>query len=332
MPDAGHRWLLLVHQLPPRPSNLRVRIWRRLQQVGAVVLRNSLYVLPATDEAREDFNWVREEIMTSGGHVSVLEASVVDGHTDQELIEQFRRLSAAEYEDLATAIRAIGQGRKKHGASEVTRLLRGMRERFSAIQSRDYFAAPGRERVEQALSVAARATADATAAGAASPKRLRAKDYRGRTWVTRPRPGIDRFASAWLVRTFVDAGARFAFADSSRTLKKGHIPFDMPDVEFGHHGAHCTFETLMQRFGIDTPAVVQLSRVVHDLDLKESRYGMPECAAVARLVDGLRGRFDRDAELLEHGIVMIDALHQSFAADGASRSSTTHRARAPQFK
>ena len=96
MPDAGHRWLLLVHQLPPRPSNLRVRIWRRLQQVGAVVLRNSLYVLPATDEAREDFNWVREEIMTSGGHVSVLEASVVDGHTDQELIEQFRRLSAAE--------------------------------------------------------------------------------------------------------------------------------------------------------------------------------------------------------------------------------------------
>jgi hypothetical protein len=86
MPDAGHRWLVLVHQLPPRPSNLRVRIWRRLQHVGAVALRNSLYVLPASDEAREDFNWVREEIVASGGQVSVLEASVVDGHTDQELI------------------------------------------------------------------------------------------------------------------------------------------------------------------------------------------------------------------------------------------------------
>jgi hypothetical protein len=206
-----------------------------------------------------------------------------------------------------------------------------MRERFSAIQSRDYFGGAGRERVEQALSMAARATAVATAADAARP-RLRAKDYRGRTWVTRPRPGIDRVASAWLVRTFVDAGARFAFADLSRTPRRGHIPFDMPDVEFGHHGAHCTFETLMLRFGIDTPAVVQLSRVVHDLDLKESRYGMPECAAVARLVDGLRGRFDDDAELLEQGIVMIDALNRSFATDSASRPLKARRTRAARAK
>jgi hypothetical protein len=327
MPEAGRRWLILVHQLPPRPSNLRVRIWRRLQQVGAVVLRNSLYVLPATAEAREDFDWVREEIMTSGGQVSVLEAAAVDGHTDEELVEQFRRLSTQDYDALAAAIRALGQrGKKQRGAAEAARSLRGMRERLSTIQSRDYFGAPGRERVEQALSVAARSSSDDTAAEAAGPK-LRAKDYRGRTWVTRPRPGIDRFASAWLVRTFVDPKATFAFADSSRSLKPRQIPFDMPEVEFGHHGAYCTFETLMQRFGIDAPAVQSLSRVVHDLDLKESRYGMPECAAVGRLVDGLRERFTHDGELLEQGILMIDSLHRSFAAD---RDSAAGKARRPR--
>jgi hypothetical protein len=327
MSDAGRRWLVLVHQLPPRPSHLRVRIWRRLQQVGAVVLRNSLYVLPATAEAREDFEWVREEIMTSGGQVSVLEATAVDGHTDAELIEQFRRLSTNDYEELAGAIRALGQrGKPQRGATEAVRSLRAMRERFTAIQGRDYFAAPGRERVEQAFSLATRAASGHTATAAAGP-RLRAQDYRGRTWVTRPRPGIDRFASAWLVRTFVDPGAKFAFAASSRALKRGQIPFDMPEVEFGHHGADCTFETLVRRFGIDRPGVVPLGRVVHDLDFKESRYGMPECAAVARLVDGLRERFDDDAELLEHGIVTIDALHRSLAANRQAPAAKSPRPR-----
>jgi hypothetical protein len=327
MPEAGRRWLILVHQLPPRPSNLRVRIWRRLQQVGAVVLRNSLYVLPATDDAREDFDWVREEIVTSGGQVSVLEASAVDGRTDEELVEQFRRLSTQDYDALATEIRALRQGKKKQGsAAEAARLLRAMRERFGTIQGRDYFGAPGRERVEQALSVAARSSSDGLAAAAAGPK-LRAKDYRGRNWVTRPRPGIDRFASAWLVRTLVDPEATFTFAESSRSLKPRQIPFDMPEVEFGHHGAHCTFETLMQRFGIDDPAVLSLSRVVHDLDLKESRYGMPECAAVGRLVDGLRERFTHDGELLEQGILMVDSLYRSFAAD---RDSAPRQARRPR--
>jgi hypothetical protein len=103
-------------------------------------------------------------------------------------------------------------------------------------------------------------------------------------------------------------------------------------VEFGHHGAHCTFETLMLRFGLESPAVLSLSRVVHDLDLKESRYGMPECAAVGRLVDGLRARFADDGEPLEQGIVMIDALHRSFVTDGSSRASKPRRARAPRAK
>ena len=121
--------------------------------------------------------------------------------------------------------------------------------------------------------------------------------------------------------------AKFGFSDLSRPLRAGQIPYDLPDVEFGHHGSHCTLETLVHRFGIEGAGLGPLLRVVHALDFRESPYAMPECAAVARLVDGLRVRFDDDAELLEHGIVMIDALHLSFAADHDSAPGTARRGR-----
>jgi len=325
------RWLILVHQLPPHPSNLRVRVWRRLQQVGAAVLRNSLYVLPATDEAREDFNWVREEIVASGGQVSVLEAEAVDGYTDSELKQQFRRLRTSEYEALAAEVRTAGsqasKRRRQVTPADRERTLRTLRERLAAIQGRDYFGAAGRLIVEQAIKDLEHAQ-DGHVPVPASTK-SRASDFRRRTWVTRPRPGIDRFACAWFVRRFIAPNAKFVFADSAATLGSGQVAFDMPDVEFGHHGSHCSLETLIQRFGISDPAVLAVSRVVHDLDLKEARYGMPEGAAVARIVDGLRASFSDDAKLLEHGIVMIDALYRSFATErGAAKKSKKRREKA----
>jgi hypothetical protein len=318
MPEAARRWLILVHQLPSHPSNLRVRVWRRLQQVGAVVLRNSLYVLPASDEAREDFNWVREEVQASGGQVSVLEASAVDGYTDAELVRQFRTQRTADYEALAADIRKAGAtAARSQGSMSVSgrnRLVLQLRERFSAIQTRDYFAAAGRPLVEQAFRDLEEAASRSQPTGSPA-KKLRTKDFKGRVWVTRPRPGIDRIACAWLIRRFIASDARFRFVNTPDAGKSGDIPFDMSDVEFGHHGSRCTFETLMERFALRSPAVVAISRVVHDLDVKDVRYGMPECAAVARIVDGLRTSYGADAELLEQGVVVIEALYQSFAVD-----------------
>jgi hypothetical protein len=325
MADASDapRWLLLVHQLPPRPSNLRVRVWRRLQQVGAVVLRNSLYVLPSTEESREDFNWVREEIAASGGEVSVLEASFVDGYTDGELVEQFRQARAADYQALMDEIRQARAAGRKSGTvrprNDLQRELRRFRERLAAIQAIDYFGATGRSDVEQALTAL-----EARRNGAGEPvpaPTLRRRDFASRTWVTRARPGIDRMASAWLIRRFIAPDARFAFVGADARVAARQLPFDMPDVEFGHHGEHCTFETLMHRFAISDSAAISVGRVVHDLDLKERRYGMPETAAIGRLVEGLRDKYTNDTELLEQGIVMIDALYRSFAGDGGGRKS-----------
>jgi hypothetical protein len=320
--SRGRRWLILVHQLPPRPSNLRVRVWRRLQQVGAVVLRNSLYVLPSTEEAREDFNWVREEIVSSGGEVSVFEASTVDGYTDAELVQQFRAARNADYQALASDIRAAhsGSGSRRRGKTRraLERDLRRFRERLAAIRARDHFASPARADTERAL--ADLEAHDGRQGRPVSHARLAREDFKKRTWVTRPRPGIDRIASAWLIKRFIAPDAHFSFVSPQSASRNGQVPFDMPDVEFGHHGAHCTFETLMQRFGIADPAVTFVSHVVHDLDLKETRYAMPEGAAINRIVDGLRAAYADDHQLLVRGMEVIDALYRSFASDGSRRN------------
>jgi hypothetical protein len=320
--SRGRRWLILVHQLPPRPSNLRVRVWRRLQQVGAVVLRNSLYVLPSTEEAREDFNWVREEIVSSGGEVSVFEASTVDGYTDAELVQQFRAARNADYHALASDIRAAhsGSGSRRRGRtrSALERDLRRFRERLAAIRARDHFGSPARADTERAL--AELEAHDGRRSRPVSHARLAREDFKKRTWVTRPRPGIDRMASAWLIQRFIAPDARFSFVSPQSSLRNGQVPFDMPDVEFGHHGAHCTFETLMQRFAITDPAVTSVSHVVHDLDLKETRFAMPEGAAIKRIVDGLRAAYVDDHELLQRGMEVIDALYRSFASEGSRRN------------
>src|SRR5512138_266824 len=185
---ATHRWLILAHQLPARPSNLRVRVWRRLQQVGAVVLRNSLYVLPSTDESREDFNWVREEIVASGGQVSVFEASSVDGYTGAELVQQFRNARNADYQALASEVRAAhsksGWRRRGKKRSAHEREVRRFRERLLTIKARDHFASPARPDAEQAL--AEMEAADIPPDGAGSRIPLARRDFKRRTWVTRP--------------------------------------------------------------------------------------------------------------------------------------------------
>lgn len=326
--SARTTWLVLAYQLPARPPHLRVRIWRRLQQVGAAVLRNSIYVLPNMEEAREDLEWVRSEIVANRGQASLLEASAVDGYTDKDLIAQLRTERDAEYQALIKeASRARGAARTAGAAQRpgLRRTLRKLKEQHAAIARRDYFEPPSRRAAEALVGEIERELGDQVARAAARPA-LRPRDFKGRTWVTRPRPGIDRIASAWFVRRFVDPSARFAFA-ASTPARDRRIPFDMADVEFGHHGDRCTFETLVHRFGVGDRAVRQLAEIVHDLDLKEHRFGHLEAVAVGRIVDGLRASGASDAELLERGGMMIDALYRSLASDsGQPRRSSRSRA------
>lgn len=312
-----HRWLLLVHQLAAKPSNLRVRTWRRLQQLGAVAVKQAVYVLPDSSSAREDFEWLKSEIKAAGGQASIFAADTVDTWSSDELVQEFRRAREADYRALARAVeRSLAAARRKRAPRRSrrasTRLVETFRRRLTAVEAIDFYGSAGRDRVaaligelQQALSGAARAAA-ATSAGA------RTRDaYVERTWVTRLRPGIDRMGSAWLIKRFIDRNARFGFVDQPPATGNS-IPFDMFGVEFTHRGEWCTFETLAHAFGITDPAVDRLAGIVHDLDLKDARFGAPEAPTVGAMVEGLQALYADDHILLEQGMTMFEALYRSF--------------------
>ena len=317
---APRRWLLFVHQLPSHPSNLRVSTWRRLQQLGAIPLKQAVYVLPDTANAREDFEWLKTEVKGAGGDASVFAADNVDAWSDDALVEEFRRSRQDAYAVLArdaeNALKRASGGRRPRGARApaVHRLLDIFRERLTAIDSIDFFGSAGRDRVitllEQLEGHTMNANRVTTISTPAASGDLAA--YQGRLWVTRPRPGVDRMASAWLIRRFLDPRARFAFAADRRSVPEEGVPFDMYDVEFSHRGDGCTFETLSSVFGIRQPALSRIAAIVHDLDLKDGRFGAPECATVGAMIEGLQLAIHDDDALLAQGITLFDSLYRSF--------------------
>lgn len=321
------RWLLFVHQLPSSPSNLRVRTWRRLQQLGAVAIKQAVYVLPDTPSAREDFEWLKTEVKGAGGDASVFTADNVDAWADDALIEEFRRSRQEAYtalaRDIEKALKRASSARRARGtrAPAIRRLLEVFRERLTAVEGIDFFGSAGRDRVttllkqlDERASETGRPAVTSNAASSAD-----AASYRGRLWVTRPRPGVDRLASAWLIRRFIDPQARFGFAADRDAALGDAIPFDMFGVDFSHRGEGCTFETLCTVFGIREPALERLAAIVHDLDLKDGRFGPPEGTTVGTLIDGLQLAHADDEVLLAQGMALFEALYRAF--ERSSRST-----------
>jgi hypothetical protein len=317
---GGRRWLLFIHQLPSQPSNLRVTTWRRLQQIGAIPLKQAVYALPDTPDAREDFEWLKTEVKGAGGDATVFAADSVDAWSDDALVEEFRRARQETYDELARDVeRALKRGssaRRPKGtrAPALGRLLDIFRERLAAADKIDFFGSAGRDRVltrlrrlEDRLSGGNRPSgpAERDASG-------KMASFQGRLWITRPRPGVDRMSSAWLIRRFIDRQARFGFAADRESVPDHGVPFDMFGVEFSHQGEGCTFETLCSVFGIEGPALSRIAAIVHDLDLKDGKFGAPECSTVGAIIEGLRLAYQHDDALLEQGMTMFDSLYRSF--------------------
>jgi hypothetical protein len=341
-PQPGaRRWLLFVHQLPSNPSNLRVRTWRRLQQLGAVPIKQAVYVLPDTPNAREDFEWLKTEVKGTGGDASVFSADNVDAWSDDALVEEFRRSRQEAYtalaRDVESALKRAGGGRGPPGdlAPAVRRLLDIFRERLTAIEGIDFFGSAGRDRVIALLGQLEGRTSDARRPKSSPPSSASGEvtTYQGRLWITRPRPGVDRMASAWLIRRFIDPQARFGFAEDRQVVPEHGVPFDMFGVEFSHQGDGCTFETLCAVFGIREPAISRIAAIVHDLDLKDARFGAPEAATVGAMIEGFQLAYTDDDALLAQGITLFDSLYRSFeqsARSAGPRPLARPKARRPK--
>lgn len=322
------RWLLLIHQLPKDPAYLRVKIGRRLAGVGAVALKNSVYVLPQGEATAEDFQWVRREIVEGGGEATVAEAELVDGLSDGEVEAKFRAASDQEYAEIAGEARELGASLKRRrtrklGDDERAALLDGvvrLERRVEDVMATDFFGASLRETAAGLLrELRARAEPSERDEPEASEPRA---PIRGRTWVTRTGIHVDRIASAWLVRRAIDPEAAFKFVQPQGYVPlAGELRFDMFEAEYSHEGDRCTFETLLERFGLDEPGFRAVAEVVHDIDLKESKFGRPETPGVAALVAGLCRKERDDEERLRQGSSLFESLLAHYAAQKVPRGS-----------
>jgi hypothetical protein len=321
-PEA--RWLLLIHQIPPRPAYLRVKIGRHLQRIGAVAIKNSVYALPRNDETQEDFQWVLREVVKGGGDASILEARFIEGLSDEQVLTLFQTAREADYREAAEEARQVAASLPKRGPppenrrNEVANQIARLRQRLSELEAIDFFGAPGREIAEGIVSgMEARMKPTVESKEPAKPT-LRREEYRGRTWVTRAGIKVDRMASAWLIRKLIDPQARFKFVPAKGYQpQKGELRFDMFEAEFTHEGDLCTFEVLLERFGLDEPALRAIAEIVHDVDVKDAKYGREEAPGVGQVVAGIAAAHDDDEGRLERGSALFEdlyALHR-----GASR-------------
>lgn len=328
---ADQKWMLLIHQLPPKPTNLRVGTWRKLQKLGAVSIKNSVYALPFNEKTHEDFQWLKQEIEAAGGEATVFHAGAVEGATDDEIVASFRKARdddyaklAAEFDGLTGAIRE----QKRGGHLSAIRLgkyeseLDKLHAELDRVVSTDFFNAKGRtaaqsayERCQKVLR-ASRST-DATTAKTNVTKggSLDRSRYQGKRWVTRRNLHIDRLASAWLIRQFIDSRPRFYFVGDDETVEGG-IPFDMFGAEFTHQGEDCTFETLIKRFGLsEDHALGQIAEIVHDIDLKDDKFNRLEAAGLNATVRGLSELLKDDRKLLQQCGVIFDGLYALLSMD-----------------
>lgn len=314
------RWLVLTHQIPPEPAYFRVRVRRRLAGIGALPLKNSVYVLPEGEDTREDLEWLLREIVQDGGEGSLSVATFIDGFTDRRLRKAFNSERDAAYAELAAeAARARerlrepdpGEESPRDAAEALSRLERSL----EAIRELDFFNAPGREEAEQAVAMLAlEMEATKQEEESMAGERWTPAKVRGMTWVTRRGVRVDRTACAWLVRRFIDPEARLKFVEpTGYPPSEGELRFDMFDSEFTHEGERCTFETLLERFDLgDDPGLVAIAEIVHDLDLKESRYGRAEAAGLASILAGIARAHEDDAERIASGAPVFDFLYAHF--------------------
>jgi len=310
-------WLLLTHQLPPKPAYLRVKIWRRLQGIGAISLKNSVYVLPSGEQAREDFEWLLREIERGGGDGMICEARLVDGMSDQQLRGLFDAARDADYAEVTKALRTLGTPAKRGGArrknvpalrAQIVKLRRHLAE----IAAIDFFGATGRLTAEALLTEIETRLVEPQAKEIDIAK-TPAGELTGKIRVTRRDVHVDRIASAWLVRRFIDPQARFKFVPAKTYRpKRGELRFDMFEAEFTHEGDRCTFEVMLERIGLDDAALHAIAEIVHDIDLKDGKFAREQVAGIAHVIAGICMTQADDLARIQRGGTLFDDTYTYF--------------------
>jgi hypothetical protein len=308
MSSTTQAWLLLLYSLPSKQGAARLSLWRQLKRIGAVSLKTSASVLPDRPDLYEAFQWLGQRVREQGGEATLVRAASVDGIDDQEVIVLFQKARADDYQEIIDWVQQHSSGKGKAAKAAEPDDVEKMQAKLAAIRSIDFFECPRAKVAEMQL----RQLSGKQGKAQGPMKRLSKKDFVGRTWLTRPRPEVDRVGSAWLIKRFIDEKARFVFGANAASFPSA-IPYDMVDVEFGHHGDDCSFETLVKRFGIAERGVAKLAEVIHDADLGDGKFGRTEGTGLLAILRGWAVGNLSDDEILARGFECFDALHQAFS-------------------
>jgi hypothetical protein len=298
-------WLLLIFSLPSKRASERVGVWRKLQKYGTLPLRNSGYLLPNTPANQERFEWIASSIRGFKGEASVLQIQGIDDIPSEVLKEQFRAARKPDYAAFLSEVQQLKSSEQGFSAQ-----LARIKRRLEEISEIDFFECPLRAKAEEALY---KAEHPITAQAQARKGKVSKTKYQARVWITRPRPGIDRVSSAWLIKRFIDTKASFLFGNDP-TAHPEAIPFDMyQGGGFGHEGEKCTFETLCARFGTPDKKVRLIGQAVHDADLDDEKLGRTEGITINQILKGWAKQGIPDDELLRRGVDLIEGLYHSIA-------------------
>ncbi len=304
---SQQQFFLLLVGVPPTPSSLRVRVWRRLRSMGAVALKRSAYLLPDTPERYEDFQWLAQEIERDGGEATLIRVQQIENVSPGDVLKLFHEPRDREYRQLAVRYRRLLQGlESKDMRPETQEKLMRLAKEHQRIRDIDFFDAPGGaevRRLEEAIAMRTRRPEKAK-----PEPRLDLTTLRGRRWVTRPRPHVDRIASAWLIKRFIDSEAVFVFAPPAE-FPQDAIPYDAPGVELSHQGEDCTFETLVKRANLRDRRLTRLAEVVHEADLRDGKYPHEEARGIDVAIRALLAATPDDHQVLAQGMTLFEGLY-----------------------
>jgi len=277
-------------------------VWRRLKKLGSVQIKTSTYLLPDETAQYEQFQWLAQQIRDYGGDSTLVRTQEIEGLTKEKVIVMFNDARAKDYAELRKSLQRFIGRRKKMDAERATAELERLTRQFREIREVDFFdSARGHDVAMLLRRAEGRGAARQLAV-------LDAKQYQGKTWLTRPRPEIDRVGSAWLISKFIDRKPKFVFAPKAEAVPNA-IPFDMLDAEFSHHGNCCTFETLTKRFSVSDKAVAKIGEMIHDADLDDAKFQRVECIGIDRVLKGWAKDGLSDEEILRRGFECFDALY-----------------------
>jgi hypothetical protein len=317
-PQTEQRWLLLIHQLPTKPAYFRVKIWRRLQGIGAVAVKSTVYALPANAETQEDFEWLLKEIVEGGGEAVMCEARLLGGLSDAQVRALFDAARDADCTEIAKEARELAAGMAADPTpeklTEARSQIRRLRRRLAELVSIDFFGASGRLAVEGLIAgLEAEVAEDKAMTEEPSKAAEPITKFEGRIWVTRLDVHVDRIACSWLIRRFIDAEAVIRCVPGKGYVPKpGELRFDMFEGEFTHEGDRCSFEVLLARAGIADAALQAIAEIVHDIDLKDGKFGREETAGIASLITGIVVANEGDEQRIAQGAPVFDNLYQYF--------------------